>query len=70
MTIYTPRSFAASGRIIAVQRLSVETDKEALSMGRDMVKGASAVARFDVWRGERRIEGATPTIRERKKPRQ
>jgi hypothetical protein len=61
--IYHLRSFAVSGKIIAVQRFSAETDKEALSMARDMVKGASAVARFDVWQGERRIEGAVPTMR-------
>jgi hypothetical protein len=47
MTMYTLRSFASSGRILAVNRLSAETDEEALSMVRDMVKGASAVARFE-----------------------
>ena len=66
MTIYTLRSFAASGRVVAVQRFSAETDKEALSMARDMVKAASAVARFDVWQGERRIEGVAPTMRKGK----
>jgi len=53
MAIYTLRSFASSGRIVAVQRLSAEDDEEALAMARDMVKGASAVARFDLWQGER-----------------
>ena len=67
MTIYTLRSFASSGRIVAVQRLSAEDDKEALSMARDMVKGASAVARFDLWQGERRIEGKAPGTK--RKPR-
>ena len=66
MAIYTLRSFASSGRIVAVQRFSAETDNEALSMARDMVKRASAVARFDVWQGERRIEGAAPTMRKGK----
>ena len=65
MTIYTLRSFASSGRIIAVQRLSAENDKEALSMARDMVKGASTVARFDLWQGERRVEGRAPTAKEK-----
>jgi hypothetical protein len=60
MTIYTLRSFASSRGIVAVQRLSAETDKEALSMARDMVKGASVVERFDLWQGERCIEGAAP----------
>jgi hypothetical protein len=57
MAIYTLRSFASSGRIVAVQRLSAETDKEALSMAREMVAAASAVASFDLWQGERRIQG-------------
>jgi len=57
MTIYTLRSFASSGRIVAVQRLSAEDDKEALAMACDMVEGAAAVAKFDLWQGERRIEG-------------
>ena len=73
MTIYTLRWFNSSRRIIAVQRLSAETDKEALSMARDMVQGASAVARFDLWQGERNIEGVAPTMkgkpRAEKKPR-
>ena len=66
MTIYTLRSFASTGRIVAVQRFSTETDKDALSMARDMVAGASAVARFDLWQGERRIEGAAPPMKKRK----
>ena len=64
--MYTLRSFASSGRIVAVHRLSAETDAEALSMARDMVDGASAVARFDLWEGERRIDGAAPTMRKGK----
>ena len=36
-------------------------------MARNMVEGATAVARFDVWQGERRIEGKAPG-RERKAP--
>ena len=67
MTIYTLRSFAMTGRIVAVQRLSAETDEEALSMARDMVEGASAVARFDLWQAERHIEGKAP--KKRGKPR-
>ena len=55
MTIYTLRSFTSNGRIIAVQRFSAEDDKEA-AMAREMVAAASAVARFDLWQGERRIE--------------
>jgi hypothetical protein len=73
VTIYTLRSFASSGRIIAVHRLSAGTDQEALAMARDMVKEASTVARFDLWQGERNIEGVAPTMkgkpRAEKKPR-
>ena len=58
MTIYTLRSSASSGRIVAVQRFSAEDDKEARAMASDIVKGAAAVARFDLWQGERRIAGA------------
>ena len=65
MAIYTLRSFASSGRIVAVQRLSAEDDEEALAMAREMVKGAAAVARFDLWQGERRIEGAAPTRKQK-----
>ena len=43
-----------------------ETDKEALLMARDMVEGASAVARFDIWQGERRVEGVAPTMKKGK----
>ena len=63
MTIYTLRSFASSGRIVAVQRFSAETDKKALSMAHDMGDGASAVVSFDLWEGERNIEGAAPTMK-------
>ena len=68
MAIYTLRSFASSGRIVSVQRLSAEDDEEALSMARTLVKGASAVARFEVWQGERRIEAEPPTSKQQKKP--
>lgn len=68
MTMYTLRSFAITGRIVAIQRLSAETDEEAHSMAHDMVDGASAVARFDLWQDARLVEGVAPTMRE-KKPR-
>jgi hypothetical protein len=64
--IYTFRSFASSGRIVAVQRLSAETDEEALAMAREMVKGASAAASFDLWQDDRCIEGEAPTTRKGK----
>jgi hypothetical protein len=64
--IYTFRSFASSGRIVAVQRLSAETDEEALAMAREMVKGTSAVSRFDLWQDHRCIEGEARTMRKEK----
>jgi len=66
MTIYTLRSFASSGRIVAVQRFSANTDAGAAAMAHDMVKGASAVARFDLWQAEHRIKGKAPTVRKGK----
>ena len=66
MTIYTLRSFASSGRIAAVRCLSAATDTEAVSIVRSMFKEASAAARFDIWQGERRIEGVPPTMRKGK----
>ena len=68
MTIYMLRSFASSGRIVAVQRLSAETDQEALSLARDVVDGASAVARFDLWQRERHIHGVAPTAKGKLRP--
>ena len=66
IAIYHLRSFAVSGKIIAVRRFPAETDNEALSIAHDMVEGASSVARFDLWQGERRIEGVAPTMRKGK----
>jgi hypothetical protein len=49
-------SFAVSGRIIAVQRFSAETDAEALSIARAMVKAvASEVTVFELWQHRRRV---------------
>jgi hypothetical protein len=66
MTISTLRSFTSSGRIVAVQRFSAETDEEALTVARKMVKEAPAVARFDLWQRVRHIEGEAPTPRKEK----
>ena len=65
MTVYRLRSFAPSRRIIAVQRFSAANDDEAVSMATAMVEG-SAVASFDLWEGERRVEGVAPTMRQGK----
>ena len=66
MAIYKLRLFDATGKITAVQRLSAATDKEAMSIARAMVNRASAVSKFDLWEGERHIEGVAPTMRQGK----
>ena len=65
MAIYTLRSFASSGRIVAVNRLSADTSEEALSIARGMIEGAAAVVRYDLWQDDRRIEGVAPTMKKR-----
>jgi hypothetical protein len=63
--IYRLRSFAADRKIIAVQRFSAADDAEAMGMASNMVAGASAVAWFDLWEGERLVGGTAPTMREK-----
>ena len=48
---------------MAVLIIAAKLLLESATPVRDMVKGAPAVVRFDVWQGERRIEGAAPTMR-------
>jgi hypothetical protein len=60
VTIYRLRSFGPTGRIVAVQRFSAGDDQEAVAQAREMVKGASGVATFDLWEAARRIKGAAP----------
>ena len=67
MAIYRLRSFGPTGRVISAHKLSAADDREALAQAREMVRGASGVTIFDLWQGERRIEGKAPTGR--KKPR-
>ena len=66
MVTYRLRSFGPTGRIVSVQKLSAADDREALALAREMVRGASGVAVFDLWDRERRIHGAAPRT---KKPR-
>jgi hypothetical protein len=66
VTIYRLRSFAPSNRIIAVQRFSAANDDEAVTIASGMVDGAAAFAAFDLWEGERRVEGVAPTMRKGK----
>jgi hypothetical protein len=64
--IYRLRSFSPSHRIVAVQRFSAADDAEAVSMACTMVKGAEAVAWFDVWESEHLIHCTAPV---KEKPR-
>jgi hypothetical protein len=66
MAIYKLRLFGATGKLAAVQRISAASDDEALSIVRRMFEKTSAVARFDLWDGERRVEGVAPTMRKEK----
>jgi hypothetical protein len=45
---------------VSVHQFSASNDKEAVAQAREMVKGASGVATFDLWDDGRRIEGAAP----------
>ena len=69
MAIYVLRLYGANGKIAAVRRLSAWTDEEAQSIVRGMFEETSAVARFDLWQGERHVEGVAPTSRKRKRRR-
>lgn len=51
--------------MIGVQRFSASTDEEAVTIGHAMIKGASAVASFDLWEGDRPVHGAAPMMRAR-----
>jgi hypothetical protein len=74
MAIYVLRLYGANGKIAAVRRLSAETDEKALTIVHGTFEETSAIARFDLWQGERRVEGVAPTMRggkprPKKKPR-
>jgi hypothetical protein len=43
-----------------VHRLSSADDREALAQAREMTRGASGVAAFDLWDDEERVHGAVP----------
>ena len=73
MAIYLLRSLGPGGKVLGAQRFSALGDPEALTVAAEMVEG-SAVATFEVWQGDRRVEGVSPTIRTgkprpKKKPR-
>ena len=52
--MYKFRLFGAAGKVVAVQQYFAFNDDEALSIAREMTKGAPA--RFEVWNGKRRVE--------------
>lgn len=47
-----------SGKIAAVQRLHADTDKEALGIARETVKGSANVSGYEVWEGARKVSAA------------
>jgi len=57
MALYRLCLIGANGRIAAVQRLRADTDKEALSIARETVKGHAKVSGFALWTGPRRVDG-------------
>ena len=65
MVIYRVCLLGPAGKLAGVQRVSAESDKEALAMARDMLKGDSPLAGFELWRGTRRVHTET---RKRKSP--
>ncbi len=68
MMVYKFRSFDLDSRIIAVERFFAATDAEAITMARAVLDRDQAVASFDLWEGERLIDGATPTRGWAKRP--
>ena len=62
--MYEFRLFGAAGTVVAVQQFFAFNDDEALSIASNMMKGAEPTAKFDVWKGERRVGSAVPTPKE------
>ena len=55
----------ANGKLLAMQRLHADTDKEALGIARETVKGSVGLTGFELWEGERRVGAAETRKRER-----
>jgi hypothetical protein len=55
MKMYRLCLLSANGTIAAVQRFSADTDEEALSVARVLVKGRSQLSGFELWEGGRKV---------------
>jgi hypothetical protein len=64
MTVYRLCLLGVNATIAAVQRFSVATDEEALSVARVLVKGRPQLSGFELWEGGRKV-GAESYKRER-----
>ena len=62
MTIYRLCLLGANGKLAAVQRLHADTDKEALGITRETVKGNANVSGYEVWEGGRKVRGERQEI--------
>lgn len=60
MAVYQFRLFGRNGKIVAVQQISAGSDQEAMSLARDCIKGAAAVAKYELWHGRRKVPAASP----------
>ncbi len=59
MTMYRVCLLGPHGKVEAVQRFSADSDKFALAIARDMIKGDSWLAGFELWQDKRRIHAET-----------
>jgi hypothetical protein len=55
MALHSLCLLGANGSIAAVQRFHADTDKEALSIARETVKGHAELSGFEVWEGTRKV---------------
>jgi hypothetical protein len=57
MTVYRLWFLHANSRVTAVQRLHADTDKEALGIARETVKGHPELSGFELWEDGRKVGG-------------
>lgn len=55
MALYRLCLLGPNPKILAVQRLHADTDKEALSIASTTVKGSANVSGFELWEGGRKV---------------
>ena len=59
MAIYRLCLLGANGKIAAVQRLHADTDRGALGIARETVKGSEGLTGFELWEGGRKVSVET-----------